>query len=90
MNRTSVVWSCSETMTLPLLNILLCLEMSYSTNYDMSKASTHSIYATGYIHFKDFGFGSSVCNNIMFRASGHELYIYDHVIGRCLDMDKYF
>ena len=77
-------------MTLPLLNIVLCLEMSYSTNYDMSKASTHSIYTTGYIHFKDFGFGSSVCNNIMFRASGHELYIYDHVIGRCLDMDKYF
>ena len=90
MNRTSVVWSCSETMTLLLLNIVLCLEMSYSTNYDMSKASTHSIYTTDYIHSKDFGFGSSVCNNIMFRASGHELYIYDHVIGRCLDMDKYF
>ena len=87
MNRTSIVWSCSETMTLPLLNIVLCLDMSYSTNYDMSKASTHSTYTTDYIQSKAFGLGPSVCNDTMFKASGHELYIYDYVIVRYLDMD---
>ena len=87
MNRTSIVWPCSETMTLLLLNIVLCLDMSYITNYDMSKASTHGTYITDDIMSKAFGHGPSVCNDTMFKASGHELYIYDHVIVRCLDMD---
>ena len=87
MNRTNIIWPCSETMTLLLLNIVLCLEMSYITNYDMSKASTHGTYITDDIMSKAFGHGPSVCNDTMFKASGHELYIYDHVIVRCLDMD---
>ena len=36
---------------------------------------------------KAFRHGPSVCNDTMFKASGQELYIYDHVIVRCLDMD---
>ena len=87
MNRTSIVWPCSETMTLLLLNIVLCLDMSYITNYDMSKASTHGTYITDDIMSKALGHGPSVCNDTMFKASGHDLYIYDHVIVRCLDMD---
>ena len=61
--------------------------MSYNTNYDMSKASTHGTYITDDIMSKAFGHGPSVCNDTMFKASGHELYIYDHVRVRCLDMD---
>ena len=87
INRTNIVWPCSETMTLSLLNLVLCLNMSYITNYNMSKASTHGTYITDDIMSKAFGHGPSVCNDTMFKASGHELYIYDHVIVRCLDMD---
>ena len=87
MNRTSIVWPCSETITLLLLNIVLCLDMSYITNYDMSKASTHGTYITDDIISKVFGHGPGVCNDTMFKVSGHELYKYDHVIVSCLDMD---
>ena len=36
---------------------------------------------------KATGHGLSVSNNTMSKASGQDLYIYDHVIVRCLDMD---
>ena len=87
MNRISIEWPCSETMTLLLLNRVLCLDKSYINNYDMSKASTEGTYITDDIMSKAFGHGPSVCNDTMFKASGHELYKYDHVIVRCLDMD---
>ena len=87
MNRANIVWPCSETMTLLLLSIVLYLNISYITNYDMSKASTHGTYITDDIISKAFGHGPSICNYTMFKASGHELYIYDHVIVRPLDMD---
>ena len=50
--------------------------MSYITNYDMSKASTHGTYITDDIMSKAFGHGPSVCNDTMSKASGHDLYIY--------------
>ena len=53
----------------------------------MSKVSTHGTYITDDIMSKALGQGPSVCNDTMFKASGHDLYIYDHVIVRCLDMD---
>ena len=74
-------------MTLVLLNIVLCLDMSYITNYNMSKASIHGSYITDDIMSKVFGHGPSVCNDTQFKAPGLELYIYDHVIWKCLDMD---
>ena len=37
--------------------------------------------------FKATGHDPGVSNDTMSKASGHELYIYDHVIVRCLDMD---
>ena len=36
---------------------------------------------------KATGHGPSVSNDSMSKASGYDLYIYDHVIVRCLDMD---
>ena len=40
MNRTNRVWPCSELITLLILIIVLCLNMSYIIKYYMSKAST--------------------------------------------------
>ena len=74
-------------MTLLLLNIVFCLNMSYITNHNMSKANNQGTYITDDIMSKAFGHGPSVCNDTMFKASGHELYIYDHVRVGCLDMD---
>ena len=76
MNRTNIVWPFSETITLSLLNIVLFLNMSYITNYDMSKASNHGTYVTNDIMSKAFGHGPSVCNGTMSKASGHDLCIY--------------
>jgi len=73
-------------MTLLLLNMVLCLNMSYITNYNMSKVSAHGTYISD-IMFKAFGHDPSVSNDTMFKASRHDLYIDDHVIVRCLDMD---
>ena len=36
---------------------------------------------------KATGHGPSVSNDTMSKASGHDLYRYDHVRVRCLDMD---
>ena len=76
MNRISIVWPCSETMTLLLLNIVLCLDMNYITNYDMSKATIHVNYVTDDIMSKAFGHGHIICNDTMSKASGHGLFIY--------------
>ena len=33
------------------------------------------------------GHGPSISNDTMSKASGHDLYIYDHIKVRCLDID---
>ena len=76
MNRMNIAWPCLETITLLLLNIVLCLNMSYITNYDMSKASTYGTYITDDIMSKAFGYGPIVCYDTMSKASGHDLSIY--------------
>ena len=90
MNRANIVWPCSETMTLWLLNMVLCLNMSYITKYNMSKASTQGTYINIDTMSKAYEHGPMVYNDIMPKASGHDLYIYYHVIVRFLDMNKSF
>ena len=90
MNRTNIVWPCSETMILLLLNIVFCLKMSYITNSNMFKASNHFTYITDDIMSKAFGHGPSVCNDTMSKASRNDLYICKHSILRCQDMNISF
>ena len=65
MNRTNIVWLCLEPMTLLILIIVLCLNLSYITKYYMSKASTHSTCISDDILSKAHGHGPSVCDDIM-------------------------
>ena len=61
--------------------------MSFITNYNMTKASDHGTYITDDIMSKAFGKSPSFFNDTMSKSSGDDLYLYDHVIVRCLDMD---
>jgi len=76
MNRRKIVWPCRGSIILSLLTIVLCLNMSYITKYDISKASTHGTYITDDIMSKAHIHGPSICNDIMSGAGGRDLYIY--------------
>ena len=74
VSRTNMVCPCSETMNLLLLNIVFCLNMSYITNFNRSKASEYGTYITDDIMFKALDMVPVIV--MMSKASGHDLYIH--------------
>ena len=54
---------------------------------NMAKASEHGTYINDDIMSNSYGHVPIVYIDIMSKASEHDLYIYGHVIVRCLGMD---